>query len=147
LKLIQSKKLFTPDSKYKLIDILKYNVELEPENIQSYSKTENIVEKSAGFFKVLPIIDDIVISPSIFIFHGINAIYFIFQEVKTEKHRHTIKSILKHSKMDEISASTSSHKSTKKVRINDSPNDIVLHHKPTSKQRTTRKIFPKMAPK
>jgi len=147
LKLIQSKKLFTPDSKYKLIDILKYNVELEPENIQSYSKTENIVEKSAGFFKVHPIIDDIVISPSIFIFHGINAIYLIFQEVKTEKHRHTVKSILKHSKIDEISASTSSHKSTKKVRINDSPNDIVLHHKPASKQRTTRKIFPKVAPK
>ena len=95
LKLIQSKKLFTPNSKYKLMDILTYHVDLEPEHIQSYSKTENIAEKSSGFFKVLPILDDLVITPSIFIFHGVNAIYFLFQEVKTEKLRNTIKSILK----------------------------------------------------
>jgi len=123
LKLIQSKKLFTPGSKYKLIDIMTYNVEMEPTNIQSYSKTENIVENSAGFFKVLPIIDDIIITPSIFIFHGVNAIYFVYQEVKVERNRHTVKSILKtkidieSSKTEEREPLKCSQKTTKKVRI------------------------------
>lgn len=146
LKLIQSKKLFTPNSKYKLMDILTYHVDLEPEHIQSYSKTENIAEKSSGFFKVLPILDDLVITPSIFIFHGVNAIYFLFQEVKTEKLRNTIKSILKpnintnNNNTDNSNDNVqSSLKSTKKVRICIDSN--ASFNKPTHKisARTTRR--------
>ena len=137
LKNIQSKKLCTSHSKYKLIDILTYHVNLEPEHIQSYSNTENIADKSAGFFKIIPIMDDIIINPSIFIFHGVNAIYFMFQEVKNDKYRHTLKSILKPIKMDEPESAQGSQKSTKKVRIS-TDSSVVLYQK-KAKQRTTRR--------
>lgn len=122
LRLIQSKKLVTPVSKYKLVDILLYHVDLEPEHIQSYSKTENLTEQSAGFFKVLPILGNIQISPSIFIFHSTNTLYFIFQEVEIEKTTHSVvlKSILKTRKNQGIGEPVSSQKpnhNTKKVRI------------------------------
>lgn len=78
LHIIQNKKK-KDEKKYKLIDILLYHVNLEPEIIQNYSKSENIDELSKGFFKVLSIFDDILIPDSIFIFHSINSLYFIFQ--------------------------------------------------------------------
>jgi hypothetical protein len=56
--------------------------------------------------------DDIDINHSIFIFHGINAIYFFFEEVELVNHRHTLKSILKPAEK-EVSDKTI----TKKVRI------------------------------
>lgn len=131
LRLIQSKKTVTPVSKYKLVDILLYHVDLEPEHIQSYSKSENFIEQSSGFFKVLPIIGNIQISPSIFIFHSTNTLYFIFQEVEIEKAKNKVvlKSILKTRKNQDIESDTEAgpgsgslkHKSnntnTKKVRI------------------------------
>jgi hypothetical protein len=40
LKIIQTKKISTPFSKYKLSDILLYNIDLEPEHIQQYAKSE-----------------------------------------------------------------------------------------------------------
>ena len=66
--------------RYKLQDILLYNIELESQNIQHYSQVDNYTELSAPFFKVLNIFDEIVIPPSIFVFHSINALYFIFKE-------------------------------------------------------------------
>jgi hypothetical protein len=128
LHIIQTRKIKTAFSKYKLVDVLSYAVDLEPELIQSYSKNDNIESTSESFFKVLSILNDVQIQPSIFIFHGVNAIYFIFQEVENNS-RHTLKSILK--------SSTSENKigSTKKVRIQLNSVD-----KPTSKNnKGTRK--------
>jgi hypothetical protein len=128
LHIIQTRKIKTAFSKYKLVDVLSYAVDLEPELIQSYSKNENIESTSESFFKVLSILNDVQIQPSIFIFHGVNAIYFIFQEVENNS-RHTLKSILK--------SSTSENRvgSTKKVRIQLNSLD-----KPTSKNnKGTRK--------
>jgi hypothetical protein len=86
LKIIQDRK-----NKYKLIDILTHFVTLEPENIQSYG--------DSNFIKVLPIIDEIIIPPSIFIFHDINVIYFFFEFcnlksiLKTEHREHKSKKV------------------------------------------------------
>jgi hypothetical protein len=112
LQIIQSRKIKTPFSKYKLTDVLSYLVNLEPEHIQYYSKNENFEEHGTNFFNVLNVINDIQIQPSIFIFHEMNAIYFLFQEVESINHRHTLKSILKPS-TTEVSDKTT----TKKVRI------------------------------
>jgi hypothetical protein len=109
LQMIQNKKT-TSTTKYSLMDILVYNVDLEPQHIQSYCKNENIDESSKSFFKVLPILDDIPISPSIFIFHSINSIYVLF---KFKEHIvQTHKSILKKSLL-----SDNGRKTTKKVKI------------------------------
>jgi hypothetical protein len=120
LKLIQSKKIMTANSKYKLSEILSYHVDLEPEQIQSYSHSTE-TDNFNNYFKVLPILDDITITPSIFIFHDINALYFLFQEVDLDKpqHRHTLKSILKTSNHSTTRSphESGSQNNTKKVRI------------------------------
>lgn len=128
LKIIQSKKKMTAFSKYKLIDILLYNVDLEPEHIQAYS---NDIEINTGTLKHVPIFDEIVISPSIFIFHGINSLYFIFQEVEVEKvhnSRRSLKSILKLHK---------NPAGTKKVRIQDDSIEYSTNYR--SRIKKTRK--------
>jgi hypothetical protein len=134
LQIIQTKKVKTQFSKYKLIDIISYLVDLDPEHIQSYSKNENLVEEEqqSPFFKTIPFTSDIKVPPSIFIFHEINAVYFIFQEVELLNNRHTLKSILKNSLQP-----SSSKSNTKKVRIqlNSYDNSIKKNNKGTRKQR------------
>jgi hypothetical protein len=115
LKIIQDKKINTPFSKYKLADILTFFVDLEPENIQSYSNTDNIENSYSNFFKILNIPDEIYIPQSIFIFHNVNTIYFIYQEFEVaNKKNTTFKSILKPINREPL---TSYQKSTKKVKI------------------------------
>ena len=113
LQIIQSRKIKTSFSKYKLTDVVSYLVDLEPEQIQSYSNNDNAEQSTPAFFKVRSFMDDIQINKSIFIFHGINSIYFLFEEVELINHRHTLKSILKSSGNDNTSDKTI----TKRVRI------------------------------
>jgi len=114
LQIIQSRKIKTPFSKYKLTDVVSYLVDLEPENIQSFSNTENLEQSNTPFFKIRSFMDDIQFNNSIFIFHGINSIYFLFEEVELLNHRHTLKSILKSSCQE---THVSDKTCTKKVRI------------------------------
>lgn len=104
LQLIQHNKSIH-NSKYRLMDILVYNVDLEPNHIQEFVYNELDTTK---FFKVCPVLDDIIIHPSVFIFHSINAIYFIFQEIELIENP-IVKPILKIGK--------DAKKITKKVRI------------------------------
>lgn len=135
LQIVQSKKIKTQFSKYKFLDILSYLVDLDPEHIQSYSKNENLEQEVSPFFKSLPITNDIKIPSSIFIFHEINAIYFLFQEIELLNHRSTLKSILK-SVIPEISNKTN----TKKVRIQTGSIETSMKNKNKSKSgRSTRK--------
>jgi hypothetical protein len=113
LQIIQSRKIRTSFSKYRLTDVVSYLVDLEPENIQSFSNNENVEQYTPSFFKIRSFMDDIQFNNSIFIFHGINSIYFLFEEVELLNHRHTLKSILKTSVNNTVSDKTS----TKKVRI------------------------------
>lgn len=82
LHFIQSKKKSFSETKYRLLDMLLYNVELEPENIQSYSISDNFYDLSKPFFKVLPVFDNVAIPDSIFIFHSLNTLYFLFKEIE-----------------------------------------------------------------
>lgn len=79
LLFIQSKKR-RDKNKYRLSELLLYNVVIEPENLQNYSKT---IQQTTDeiYLKKLSTIDDIRISSSILIFHTINTLYFIFQEI------------------------------------------------------------------
>ena len=96
LQIIQSKKKTTAHSRYKFMDALLYNVDLESEHIQKYANTPTVPNESNPFFKRLSIIDDIVFSPSIFIFHGLNGLYLIFkEEPRTDIQNVKTKSILK----------------------------------------------------
>ena len=113
LQLIQSKKINTPISKYKLKDIILYNVELEPEHVQNYSNSESFQDLSKSFFKPISVINDTIVQPSLFIFHNVNCLYFIFQESFNDpsqpmKPKPIIKFL-------DNNPQTYSHKKTKKV--------------------------------
>lgn len=79
LQLIQEKKKQPVHYIYK--EAFMYFVDLEPEHIQSYVGAS--VSTDASFLVKIPVIDDITIQPSIFIFHSMNAMYFIFQEIRS----------------------------------------------------------------
>ena len=124
------------------MDVLLYHVDLEPQHIQTYSQTNDIPASSKSFFKVLPIVDEIHIPPSIFIFHSLSSVFFMYKEVDTGSHNHTIKSILKPSSSSVTAQTKSSH--TKKVRISmdvQHSEFVPRSHKP----KKTRKIVPSLS--
>lgn len=126
LKFIQTKKQYCENKKYKLSDILSYQVDLEAEHMQSYSQITP--SSKSPFFKTISVFNDIVISPSIFIFHSLNAIYVCLQEIETVKP--ILKPILKIGGANKI-------KHTKKVRIMEDHRAI-----PQSTKNKTRKFLP-----
>jgi len=134
LQIVQNKKMLNASLKYSIETILLYNVSIEPENIQKYVNSENVISgpnhyaSNSAFvcdkdnryssLKVYPIVDEILIHPSIFIFHEINCIYFIFKQIDVKP---MIKSILKPG---------GNGKKTKRVRIQEVP---VVKHNMTKK--------------
>ena len=76
LKIINEKKQSLFLTKYVFMDILIYNIDLEPTLIQNYVQGLG----SPSFLKTMPIPDNILFQPSIFIFHPLNAIYIFFLE-------------------------------------------------------------------
>lgn len=141
LHIIQNKRHHN-NKKYRLDDILSFQIHLEPENIQSFvtSTTTNT------FLKSVPIFDDISCIPSIFIFHDIASLYFLFYEIDTAR-----KSILKNSN------NYNNHRITKKVQIHndvisdDMISDKTVHHNDktttTSDKTTTNKSVKKFMKK
>lgn len=134
LQLIQQNKkcnTCSSNSEYKLIDIASFFITIEPEHIQSFSKTTP-TSNTNEFFKFHPSIHDIVVPPSIFIFHKVNSIFLIYQETIQRNKNYTIKSILK-----TTPNKNSKRMNTKKVRIdtqlNESYNNVLIKHKKTRK--------------
>jgi len=96
----------TQIKKYRLDDILSFQIDLGPNNIESFLRAD-LDDMSDIFLKSVPIFNEIDCLPSIFIFHDINSLYFIFREIEASG-----KSILKN-------GTTTNNRSTKKVRIAD----------------------------
>lgn len=61
---------------YHLDDILKYNVDIESEKVQSFVNDEIDIK----LVSLSTMIKDVAIEPSIFIFHEINRLYFLYRE-------------------------------------------------------------------
>ena len=98
-KMCQHKKTGV-NSKYICKELLLFHVPIEPEQMIHFAN--GTLFESHRFFRTFPVTDSIEIEPSIFIFHQINQLYFLFQEVVV-----SLKSCLK----------KSSHDSTKRVRL------------------------------
>ena len=64
----------TPTSKYILKDILYFHVPIEPENIP------DIKSDTKTFLNIIDL-EDITISPAIFIFHSLTTLFFCFHEI------------------------------------------------------------------
>lgn len=101
--------------RYQLDDILLYCVTLDPTNVFDYINKPNdrLVDDGKFFMKKMSIIDDIVVPPSLFIFHPLNTIYFIFREMVLVQDVISRKSTLKSA----IMTKTGANKVTKRVRI------------------------------
>jgi hypothetical protein len=137
LQIIQTKKVIEK-TKYKLFDMLLFTVDLDPKDIQKYVNGEC---SEIAQLKSIPVVDDIVIPPSIFIFHSLHAVFIFFTEIAEKSGKKSdggsillqdvkpIKSILK---LDNTKL-----KQTKKVRISEDPNLII----PRPARKKTRKIW------
>jgi hypothetical protein len=80
IQLVQEKKKQHSSVHYIYRDAFMFLVDLDTEHIQSYAKSE---DKDSSFLTKLPVVDDIMVPPSIFIFHSMNAVYFVFQEIRS----------------------------------------------------------------
>ncbi len=76
LAIIEEKK-HESNINYVFSELSLFIVDLEPENIK-YIETEK-----TPFFRTLPIISDINIPQSIFIFHPLNSLFFLFKRRKS----------------------------------------------------------------
>lgn len=79
------------NKKYHLDDLISFQIDLEPENIQSFSKIDDLENISASFLKSLPIFEHIVCIPQIFIFHDIAALFFLFTEIHDSSEKNITK--------------------------------------------------------
>jgi hypothetical protein len=126
LQLIQIKRNSTNNicKKYKLMELLSFFNTLEPNQLNDFINPlcETEQYSSSPFFKTLPIFNDIIFDPSIFIFHDLNCLFFLFKETES----FVTKSILKNG--------ISIPRITKKVRI--SPDDYI--HR---KRKSFKKLF------
>jgi hypothetical protein len=77
LRIIQTKKVIE-NTKYTFFDMLLFTVDLDPKDIQKYVNGEC---KETAKLKSIPLIDDIVVLPSIFIFHSLHTFFLFFVEV------------------------------------------------------------------
>lgn len=120
LKLIEEKKTYGNNT-YMFNEGSLFNVTLEPDDIQSYSESDYSGNNEHCFLKNFTVLDDLYLKPTIFIFHELNSIYFIFRQII--KKRNPI-SILKF-----IEDEPKKHKSiTKRVRV----------HLPNKKNKTRK---------
>lgn len=132
LHYIQKKKKPDSNSKYKLVDILSYSVDIESENIPTFIKRDDSTS-ATHFFKTIPFpgVDNIVFEPSLPLFHKTNTLFFIMQEMTLITEPIKPKSILK------SPTTIIKGKSTKKVRISSELPNIngeEIHNK-TAKKR------------
>jgi hypothetical protein len=127
LQIIQTKRHHN-NKKYRLDDLLSFQIDLEPENIQSFSELNSLNDISTSFFKSVHIFDEVICLPSIFIFHDIASLFFMFNEIDTVK-----KSILR--------SSSDSNRITKKVRIMD---EHVVNDHGSNNRKSMKKFMKKL---
>ena len=100
------------NKQYRPISILKYNIHLEPEEVELYVKSDNNID----FLHAEKSINNIHFEDSIAFFHNLNSIYIIFHENckswqnKTKKIY--IRNIKKHQKQQQ-----KKHRKTKSKRL------------------------------
>lgn len=124
LQIIEAKKRENPKIKYRLNSMLLYCNETNPNDIRTYAKTSELTEISKNVLNVLSIFNDVVIPKSIFVFHSINAVYFIFKQVPIKnvvvRVSNNIKSILKvKTKHAKPALNGGDHSVTKKVSFHE----------------------------
>jgi len=125
LQIIQNKRFLHNGQRYKIINLVKFLIDIEPQKMSSFVKSDIHNISSVQFLKELNFFGDILIEPSIVYFHSLATLYFFFKE--DEMLIKPIKSILK--------TNTGNSRTTKKVRILEDLPDSFISNKKTKKVR------------
>lgn len=88
LKIIDNNKRLSNMS-FAFSELAMFHVDVEPENVNSFDPHKS------PFFKIIPLISDIHFSKSIFIFHTINCLFFLFKQKSSLKQPDSKKSMKK----------------------------------------------------
>lgn len=106
---------------YKLGEIFMYHINIDFENVQAFISCDSV-----GSFSTISMFEDLIIEPSLSIFHEINEIYMFYRE----------KSVLSMD-MTSIMKTELTKKSvnTKKVRIVDNSNNLIISRKRSKQTR------------
>jgi len=127
LQIVQTKRL-CDDKKYRLDEIMDFQIPLEYAHLESFIKGDSTIGNEC--FSTVPIFNEVVIQPALYIFHDLTALYFFFSEDAKP-----LKSVLRNGSLNRV---------TKKVRIIDDSASYDLRKKKSLKRflrRGTRKAL------
>jgi hypothetical protein len=110
------------NNRYVLLSILKYNFNLEPQNIDKFLKAQDVTIFNSEFFTPIKNIDTIKFEKTIDIFQDLNDIFFVFYEKPKNNNSEVIKS-------DFYTNITKNHSVTKRVFFN-----LIKKHKKTQRK-------------
>ena len=65
---------------YRLLSLLKYNIDLEPSQLKNYINLEDVMSDKYNFLEQSKTIDNIIFKDTITLFHDLNCVYFIYYE-------------------------------------------------------------------
>jgi len=105
LEIIQKHKKNTTNTNYVLKDTFLFHIPIQPEILPKFIEPSFSCDH---FMKYLPVLEDIEIPPSIFIFHQYNTLFFIYQE-EEKRNIKLLKSALKSDNIE--------RRITKRVRL------------------------------
>ena len=74
------KNMIMDNTKYSIFSLLKYNMTLEPEDIQSYLNRQEEYNDNFSFLKTIKNIDTIFFEKTISSFQDLNSLFFILRE-------------------------------------------------------------------
>ena len=86
IQIIKDKKLDN-GKKYKIFSLLKYNIDLLPEEIDDFIHEQENNNYSSRFLIQEQHINDIYFTATISVFHSINTLYFLFKEENIERNQ------------------------------------------------------------
>jgi hypothetical protein len=79
---------FMNNDRYKILSLIKYNINLEPENLNTFLKSLNQQQDTMTFLSNIKNIDEIVWDKSIKMFKDLNELIIIFYRENKEKEEH-----------------------------------------------------------
>ena len=79
IQLIKQNQIHNNNNKYKLITLLKYNIDIEPEEIYNFINNKDDSSFNKRFFIQEKYLNDIIYKNTINIFQDLNSLFFIFK--------------------------------------------------------------------
>jgi hypothetical protein len=105
--------------KYKLLSILRFNINLEPEEVNKFISTSYNSTEKCRFLSSEKYLNDIKYSSTINIFQDLNSLYFIFYEEKEKQHQLQQHQLQQHQlqqhQLQQHQQHINNHTSTKKI--------------------------------